>query len=154
MFGKMKIFVMITVFLAVSFVYATQPWMGEDPYSVSEYCLLEEGNSVLGGIFTEFFNEETTGCVPFTEPIEDYIDFGETVYSIAGKGSILAIGFYNRVEVHSIDGLNDWDLLFAKTVYGPVYDLAIEGDILYLAVENGVSKINLETEDYWVPLNI
>ena len=149
MFGKMKIFLMITALFAVSFVYATQPWMGEEPYSVSEYCLLEEGNSVFGGIFTEFFNEETTGCVPFSEPIEDYIDFGETVYSLAGKGSVLAVGFYNRVEVYSMDGLSDWDLLFTKNVYGPVHDLAIDGDILYLAVENGVSKINLETEDYF-----
>ncbi|HQJ59605.1 MAG TPA: hypothetical protein PLX56_06710 [bacterium] len=149
MLGKMKIFILMAAFLTVSFVYADQPWEGEEPYSTSEYCLLEDGNSVLGGVFTEFFNEETTGCLPFEEKTNDFIDFGETVYSLAGKGSVLAVGFYNRVEVYSIADYDDRHLLFSKTVYGPVYDMAIDGDILYLAVENGVSKINLETEAYF-----
>ena len=46
MFGKMKIFLMITAFFAVSFVYAEDPVIDEGPLSVNSFCLLEEGGSV------------------------------------------------------------------------------------------------------------
>ena len=148
MFRKMKILVIMTTFLTVSFVYATQPWEGEEPYSVSEYCLLEDGNSVLGGLFTEFHNEETTGCIPFAEQIVDYIDFGETVYSVAGDREILAVGFYNRVALYNVPHPSEPLMLYEKTVYGPASDLVFNGSVLYIATENGVSSLDLDTGNF------
>ena len=147
MFGKMKIVLMVAALFAVSFVYA-KPGDGDEVSPIYEYCLLEDGNSVFGGIFTEFFNGTTTGCIPFSEPIEDYIELGSNVYSVSGYDGLLAVGFYDRFELYDVTNPFYPELIYVKNVYGPVSDMVTHGSVLYIATENGVSSLDLDTGNF------
>ena len=87
MFGKMKIFLMITALFAVSFVYATQPWEVEDTGNQASYAtsarsslpfnfhITEAGDSdqrFYAHIFRggEFYVNNTFGIVPYFNGIK------------------------------------------------------------------------------------
>ncbi len=108
----------------------------------SSYCISNQSNLLRGGIKSD------AECVPFTESQADFVAFDGTVQTIAGSGTIVALGFSNRVEIYEMSDPLEPFLMHTKNIYGPAKDMVIVGNRLIIAVENGIDAIDLDTFAY------
>ncbi len=108
----------------------------------SSYCISNQNDFLRGGVKTD------VDCIPFTNSQSDFIAFGDTVKTIAGSGTIVALGFSNRVEIYEMSDPFEPFLMHTKNIYGPAKDMVIVGNRLIIAVENGIDAIDLDTFAY------
>ena len=110
--------------------------------SDNPYCLNEEGGVLKGGV------QNLGDCHPFFNRSDHSYDLGEAVYTLTGKGNVIALGFANRVDIYNMTDPNSPQLLHTENVYGPASDMLITGDKLIIALENGIASIDLQTFSY------
>lgn len=106
-------------------------------------CLYVEGSNVSGGIFVK------GECRPFKQKQKRVVNFSQTVRAVAGSGTLLAVATYSKIFIYNNENPESPTLIYEKSVYGPVRDLAIIENRLFAAVENGIDSVNLNTFTYF-----